>query len=42
MRIRLEDTYALGGATPLGPGKWYEAARLVSDPRAYEITISEE
>src|SRR5712692_3751626 len=38
MRVRLKD--GTGGPTPLEPGKWYEAERLPSDPRMYEVTIS--
>ncbi len=40
MRVRLKDTYARGEATPLEPGKWYEAERGPGDPRIYEVSIS--
>jgi len=40
MRVRLKNTYAVGGAKLLEPGKWYEAERLPSDPKTYEVSIS--
>src|SRR6266571_259011 len=40
MRVRLKDTYAVGGAAPLAPSKWHDAERLPADPRMYEVMVS--
>jgi len=40
IRVRLKDSYTLGGATPLEPDKWYEAEHPPGDPRIYEVSLS--